>query len=238
MKIRIKFTRHGSVKFLGHLDLMRYFQKAIRRADIDIKYSEGFSPHQIMSFAAPIGVGVESCGEYFDIEVHSTMSSQEAINALNATMADGIMVTQYRQLPDKTPKAMAQVAAATYELYYKNPEDNPLELGKLEKQVDNYIIATNEILVTKETKKSVREINLKPFIYDFRIIDRNGPGFFMMLSAGSIENIKPQLVLQYLYEKTGLSFDINQIQIERQDVFFKSKKGEFLPLGAAGDCIE
>ena len=51
MKIRIKFSKQGAMKFIGHLDTMRYFQKAMRRADVDIRYSEGFSPHQIMSFA-------------------------------------------------------------------------------------------------------------------------------------------------------------------------------------------
>ena len=68
MKIRIKFRKWGVMKFIGHLDMMRYFQKAVRRAKIDIRYSEGYSPHQIMSFAAPLGVGITSDGEYFDIE--------------------------------------------------------------------------------------------------------------------------------------------------------------------------
>ena len=68
MKIRIKFAKEGTMKFIGHLDIMRYFQKVMRRADVDIRYSEGFSPHQIMSFAAPLGVGLESRGEYVDIE--------------------------------------------------------------------------------------------------------------------------------------------------------------------------
>ena len=62
MKIRIKFSKYGNMKFIGHLDVMRYFQKAIRRADVDIRYSGGFSPHQIMSFAAPLGVGITSNG--------------------------------------------------------------------------------------------------------------------------------------------------------------------------------
>ena len=68
MKIRIKFSKQGAMKFIGHLDTMRYFQKVMRRADVDIRYSEGFSPHQIMSFAAPLGVGITSNGEYVDIE--------------------------------------------------------------------------------------------------------------------------------------------------------------------------
>ena len=67
MKVRVKFSKYGPVKFIGHLDVMRYFQKAIRRADIDILYSEGYSPHQIMSFASPLGLGITSEGEYMDI---------------------------------------------------------------------------------------------------------------------------------------------------------------------------
>mgnify|MGYP001068438734 FL=1 len=77
MKLRVKFSKHGVLKFIGHLDVMRYFQKAIRRAGIDISYSAGFSPHQIMSFASPLGIGLESNGEYMDIEVNSLTSSRE-----------------------------------------------------------------------------------------------------------------------------------------------------------------
>ena len=67
MKIRIKFAKTGVMKFVGHLDVMRYFQKAIRRAELPIAYSEGFSPHMLLSFASPLGVGISSTGEYFDM---------------------------------------------------------------------------------------------------------------------------------------------------------------------------
>ena len=60
MKVRIKFSKEGPVKFVGHLDTMRYFQKAIRRANLPVAFSGGYSPHMIMSFAAPLGVGTES----------------------------------------------------------------------------------------------------------------------------------------------------------------------------------
>ena len=64
IKLRIKFRKFGPLRFIGHLDVMRFFQKAIRRAEIDVAYTGGFSPHQIMTFAAPLGVGLESNGEY------------------------------------------------------------------------------------------------------------------------------------------------------------------------------
>ena len=88
MKIRIKFAKRGSLKFVGHLDTMRYFQKLIRRAGIDIAYSEGFNPHQKLSFAQPLGVGMLSEGEYVDIEVNSTFSSREAIKRMNDANVD------------------------------------------------------------------------------------------------------------------------------------------------------
>ena len=64
MKVRIKFSKEGPVKFVGHLDTMRYFQKAIRRANLPVAFSGGYSPHMIMSFAAPLGVGTESPVSY------------------------------------------------------------------------------------------------------------------------------------------------------------------------------
>lgn len=68
MLTRIRFAKYGVVKFIGHLDVMRYFQKAVRRCNLPIKYSQGFTPHQLMSFALPLGVGVTSDGEYMDLE--------------------------------------------------------------------------------------------------------------------------------------------------------------------------
>lgn len=119
MKIRIRFRKYGVMKFIGHLDVMRYFQKAMRRAHIDICYSEGFSPHQIMSFAAPLGVGITSDGEYMDIEVHTSASTEESLRALNGVMVEGVECTGYVKLPDQAKTAMSIVAAADYDLYLR-----------------------------------------------------------------------------------------------------------------------
>ena len=111
MKIRIKFSKQGNMKFIGHLDIMRYFQKAMRRADVEIRYSEGFSPHQIMSFAAPLGVGLTGSGEYLDIEVLSTDSSKEMVRRLNDVMVEDMEILSYKRLPDDAANAMSLVAA-------------------------------------------------------------------------------------------------------------------------------
>ena len=118
MKVRIQFSKHGVVKYIGHLDVMRYFQKALRRADIPVKYTGGFSPHQVISFAQPLGVGVESESEYFDMELEREDDLQAMKERLNASMTDGIVVKAIVELPDNAKNAMASIAAASYEVRF------------------------------------------------------------------------------------------------------------------------
>ena len=109
------------MKFIGHLDIMRYFQKAIRRAEIPIAFTSGYSPHMIMSFANPLGVGLTSDGEYFDIELTESISSKEAVRRLNEQMVDGMEIVSFVQIPDdKKSKGMSIVAGADYLSSVKN----------------------------------------------------------------------------------------------------------------------
>ena len=114
MKIRIKFAKTGALVYIGHLDVMRYFQKLFRRAGIPIAYSEGFSPHQILSFSHPLPLGMESEGEYADIEITEPIKSEEAIKLLKAESIPEIEILSFNELPEKSENAMASVKAAKY----------------------------------------------------------------------------------------------------------------------------
>lgn len=172
MKIRIKFSKQGAMKFIGHLDTMRYFQKAMRRADVDIRYSEGFSPHQIMSFAAPLGVGLTGSGEYLDIEVLSTDSSAEMVKRLNDTMVEGVEVLSYRKLPDDAENAMSIVAACDYTIVLRDDYENGLSMTA--EEFYNGIldfIENGNLNIVKKTKKGEKEMDLKS---DLRGTPRGG----------------------------------------------------------------
>ena len=119
MNVRVRFAKYGAVKFIGHLDVLRYFQKAVRRAGLKIAYSQGFHPHQIMSFASPLGVGITSEGEYMDMELTAEYTPQEIVEALNTAMVEGFTVLSARILPEpengrKRETAMSLVTAADY----------------------------------------------------------------------------------------------------------------------------
>lgn len=214
MKIRIKFTKQGHMKFIGHLDIMRYFQKVMRRADVDIRYSEGFSPHQIMSFAAPLGVGLTSNSEYVDIEVLSTKDSKTMICQMNEVMADGMEILSYRKLDDSSKNAMSIVAAADYTLTFregKEPEDSEAFFRELE-----IFYAQEQIMILKKTKKGHKEVDLKPLIYK---LERRGDSVFMQVSTGSTDNIKPELVMESFYQSLGKEYPAFAMQIQREEVY-------------------
>ena len=236
-KIRIKFEKTGIMKFIGHLDVMRYFQKAMRRAHIDIAYSEGFSPHQKMSFAAPLGIGLVGTGEYFDIEVNSLMSSQAMTDALNEVMVEGFKVVSCRRLPENVPNAMSSVFAADYvvTLHGDNVKMSPDELSA--KILAFYNQA--EIITEKETKKSTRTLDLKPLIYS--LTSENGITK-MCLSTGSVDNIKPELVMQKFCEFAGIEYTEDPIlfDYERSEVYTNVGTDEIklVTLEDMGEIIE
>ena len=249
MKIRIKFRKTGIMKFIGHLDVMRYFQKAIRRADVEICYSGGFSPHQIMSFAAPLGVGITSNGEYVDIEVHSTGTTAEMLERLNAVMAEGFEIAEYKLLPDTAANAMSSVAAADYTLTFRpgyEPEEESAEewFKKL-----TAFCGQPQVMVLKKTKKGEKEMDLKPLIYDLGVIAGNDAAqsqLFMKISTGSASNIKPELLLDAYYEALGKERSPFAFMVQREEVYadqaseHEREQGihSFIPLGALGQDIE
>ncbi len=231
MRVRIKFSKHGVVKFIGHLDFMRYFQKAIRRAGVDVTYSSGFSPHQVMSFAAPLGVGHCSNGDYFDIEVNSHAGRQDMIDRLNGAMVPGVVVENIVALGDNAGNAMASVAAAAYTLEWKDGYEIPSDL---ENQVAAFY-GQNSIMVTKQTKKSTLELDWKPGIYEMKVTDNS---IYMLVDASSSGNIKPILLLEAFYAFIGKEFNPLAIQITREETYTdigKNGKRELVPLDAVGE---
>lgn len=233
MNIRMKFKKHGCMKFIGHLDIMRYFQKAIRRADIDIAYSEGFSPHMIMSFAAPLGVGLTSEGEYVDLQVNSCASSKTAVDALNSVMVDGMEVVSFKLLPENVKNAMSSVAAADYFVKWREgyaPENWEEKF--------NAFLQKEEMLIVKKTKRSEAEVDLKPMLYKTEL--RDG-GIFMQVACGSVNNLKPELVMEAFAKDAGIELAPFALEVCRLEVYADlgdETAKKLVPLEELGEDIE
>ncbi len=216
MKIRIRFTKLGDLRYIGHLDVMRYFQKALRRAGIDMSYSQGFNPHPIMSFASPLGLGYTSVGEYFDIELNSAVSSADIKNRLNSVMTEGFEIISVRKIPDDSKmNAMASLYAACYEI-------KTADALKIDEQKFSEFYTQSEIIVHKETKRSEADVNIRPMILSYEFA---GGALYLILSAGSRANLKPESVMDAYYSYcdreicTEDEFNKGNVDIIRLDMF-------------------
>ena len=222
------------MKFIGHLDIMRYFQKAIRRAEIPIAFTSGYSPHMIMSFANPLGVGLTSDGEYFDIELTESIASKEAVRRLNEQMVDGMEIVSFVQIPDdKKSKGMSIVAGADYLSSVKKgslPED-------LAEKLEAFY-AQNEICVVKKTKKSEKEVDIRQMIYKLECRDGK---IYMRVAAGSVQNLKPELVTEAFVRYLGMDAEEVTFTHHRLETFAESEDTEgkmiLVPLDALGTEI-
>lgn len=213
MKIRIKFAKQGEMRFIGHLDIMRFFQKAMRRAHIDIAFTEGFSPHMIMSFAAPLGVGLTSNGEYMDIEIKSPIASGAAVRQLNAAMVEGMEVLSFRQIEEgKAGKAMSLVAAADYTISFR-PGYEPEE--GWQKRLEEFA-EKDSIVILKKTKKSETETDIRPMIYQLSTDDDK---VHMTVAAGSAANLKPELVMSAFLKNEGSGLNPFALSVNRDEVY-------------------
>lgn len=212
MKARIKFRKFGAMKFIGHLDVMRFFQKLMRRANVPIAFTGGYSPHMIMSFANPLGVGVTSDGEYFDIELTEDIDMIKAVERMNMASVEGIEIVNMVPISDdKKQTGMSIVAAADY---LSSLKKGSFPNGWKEKALT--FMNQEEIRIVKATKKSEKEVDIKPLIYRFEIQE---DAVYMQVATGSVENLKPEVVMQALCVYLQVPADEVAFSHHRLDVY-------------------
>lgn len=202
-------------KYISHLDLLRAFTRAITRAELPVRYTQGFNPHQIITFSLPLPVGVTSETEFVDIDFEDTVGNDEIMARLNENLPPDIRILGTGELICSA----TDIAMAKYEIIIKAPfeieEDTVLKFFKKE-----------EIPVMKKTKKGDKEVNLKEYIKSARIKSVSGGDIEMTvkLSAGGSMNIKPDIMIGAL-EKELNKGEFDEVYIHRTKIYV-DEKGE------------
>lgn len=218
INIRLKFAKGNEVKYISHLDLMRTFMRAVRRANIPIAYSGGFNPHPEMSFGAPLSVGVISLAEYVDIALVKEVPLQEMIDGLNQSMPVGIKVLGATQLPERFKSAMALITHAKYNIKIKMDNINQENLSA--KLID-FMNQESILAKKKQPKKNfqMKIVEIRPMILEMNFLGckEETCDFNCLLQSGSKANLNPEMLMQAFAEYANLS--IHRITITREDVF-------------------
>jgi len=165
-RLRLTFGRGEEPKYISHLDLMRLWQRALRRAEIPLVYSQGFSPHPRLSLAAPLAVGVTSSGELMDVFLERRVSPHFFLKSVGKQLPGGIDITEIVEIGLGLPSLQSQVRSAEYSVVIETDKDQK----EVETALDS-LLAKDSLPWQHARDKEIRKYDLRELIYDLWLVD-------------------------------------------------------------------
>ncbi len=208
--VRLFYTKTGTAKYISHLDVMRVFQRALKRSKIDFWYTEGFHPHLYLTFALPLSLGYESVSESVDFRLLAPMPYEEIVHRINAVLPVG-----FKAVAAGKPKMDAKkIRFADYEINFTaEGKDTEEFLASWYRCFDR-----EEVTVVKKTKSGAKEIDIKPHIKLSKLEYKDGKYFIKFRLASGVElNINPDLVFEAY--KNYAEYKPNDINVKRMAVY-------------------
>lgn len=224
MRLWIEFEKQKELRFLSHLDMMRTWQRAIRRARLPVAFSQGFNPQQRVSFASALPVGVASVAEYVEIYFREEVTGDDILK-MGQTLPPGLSILSFREVPPAAPSLMSLVGAEKWVF--------PLNehcLSTVENTLSR-VLDSPALPVIRTGKKGPKTIDIRPYIIDLSVTCVTGEKVVeMFLKSGSSGGAKPKEVLEILeidpgragaiLTKTHLYLKINNRLQAPMDVLF------------------
>jgi len=195
---------------VSHLDLLRCFIRAIARAKLPIKYSEGFNPHPSITFLLPLPIGITSVCELVDMEFTENLPREAIQERLNEVLPPDLSVIEVG-IP--TNKAR-DLLCAGYDITIEHSDG--VDVGRIEE-----LLSRDEVMITKRTKRGEKVVNMIEYITKFEFLAKT-PQFAMfniLLAANSEMNLKPSVVAEEIERFLGCEFD--SVTIERKEIYFR-----------------
>lgn len=228
MNMRVKFTKKGYLKYISHLDMMRLFQRAFRRGNVPIKYSQGFNPQPKLSIASPLALGIESEEEFMDLELYEKISEEDFIKTINNELPEGVKILNARYVNDNN-SISSIVRWSYYEITVK--ANNIKDKNSLQVLIDKWL--SREEINFKRTRfkkgKKINETrNIRSLIGNISLIidDKNiyeDTEYILrircLLKTGDNGNLKPTDFLKAINEYLDLDMEIEMADIKRLSMY-------------------
>jgi radical SAM-linked protein len=216
MRIRITFAKQGALRYTGHLDLHKLWERAARRAELPLAYSQGFHPQPKMNMAAALPLGFSSRCEVMDMKLEQEIPLENLPMHLNSMLPSGLQVVHVQQVDEREPALQTQVVAAEYEVTLTEAVDET----ELKRKLDSVMESTS---ISRERRGKIYD--LRPLIEDLRVLESDGlpsmqerdpalQRIFMRLAAREGATGRPEEVLDVL----GIPFE--ETKIERTRLIF------------------
>jgi radical SAM-linked protein len=220
-KVRMKWIKTEKVRFTSHLDAVRMFEKALRRADFSVGYSEGFHPHPKIAYGPPLPLGFVSECEYLDLQLETAFNYRLA-DRLNSTLPDGFRIIEARPVFAHSISLSSFVNTSVYEVQLERLSDSQLEtLRRLPLQ--------KEIMVSRKTVNELKTVNLAGLVHQIQVENSAENSLVRIwVGLGQQGYARPQEVLQYALQVSDEQ--LGGLVFKRTQLFFKKGDQYLAPL--------
>jgi radical SAM-linked protein len=219
----VVFEKRESLRHIGHLDLMRAMQRILRRTGLPAAYSQGFNPHMLVNFAAPLSVGASGLREIMDVALASEVPEEDFLSKLNAALPPALKAVAARAVLDTYPAPMSRLFAATYGMIIENPAGETLA------QAIPGFLKKSEIPAMRKTKSGEKPCDIRPMIYELTAM-KSGDVYVFTASLALREEAacKPEMLLTAL--AAYCSMECPPYLLVRTCLLGKDPSGELKPL--------
>lgn len=218
--MRIKFTKLGDMKYISHLDVQRLFQRVFRRAAVRLSYSQGFNPHPKMSYGNALALGVESHGEYVDIEIEDDISPELLVEKINNQLPEGMDFIKCVEIQTGVKSLAGNIEYGNYDFVIENVDN--FTKSEVSDKIDK-ILSLDMLNVTKKNKKGkLVEMDIIPMIKSLEVksVEDDKITINSIISTGSIKNLNTNVFLPKLIELLDVSIDPLEVDVIRNDLYF------------------
>lgn len=226
MKAIIQFGKQGRLRFISHLDLQRFMQRALRRTGLPVAYSQGFNPHALLSFASALGMGVSSEAELLEVRFAEPVAEQTILEAMRAALPPEMPVYRVRAVDDRFPSLMATVYCADYRMTLTGEGAKAIADA-----VPGYLEKT-EVMAVRKTKSGEKTVNIRPSTLELRAEGTEDGAYALTarLTLTPEDTLKPDVLLGALARLAGVPEEDYEARIHRTLLSGKTAKGEIVPL--------
>ncbi|MEG6585735.1 TIGR03936 family radical SAM-associated protein [Dendrosporobacter sp. 1207_IL3150] len=228
-KLRAEITKGEEIRYISHLDFARAIERAIRRANLQVAYSEGFNPHMKISFASALAVGITSDAEFLDIEMTEDIPVEAFQEKISGQLPPGIVLKRAKYMLQKTQALMAVVNRAEYTIIV--PTSAEVSIDDVEQSVERFNDSL-EVIYIRESPKGKKEIDVKEYIAEAINVSINKKELTikMAISITPGGSIKPGEVLKVLVDKFDLKINDASALINRTGIFIANEKALLSPI--------
>jgi radical SAM-linked protein len=204
VRIIAAFQKDKDISYISHLDVQRTLQRAFRRADLPLAYTNGYNPHPKLSFATALATGFSSTAEFVDIEFEKEIEPDVFLEKVNEMLPCGIHFVKAFVADSSLDTLSKLLCSAKYSISFNWEEE--VSKSQVEEALQT-ILNSTEVVVLKKTKSGVKPTNIRPDILEAHVVDFTDESFGIELTGKltAAGGLRVETFLNALYETIGVS---------------------------------